>query len=174
LAGVGVEALRTEPPAFVLRRLSTGLARRTWERGISFVVVACLLVMGGWATYSAGRFLSAQNQSKAIARQVAGLLPADATVLAFGLTLTLQHYTDLNVVEFYSLEQETLDTATATGAPVYLLLDLENVAYQWQDRPPAIHYDWLRTHRTLTPVADFPPYSLLLISNSAALKTGSE
>jgi hypothetical protein len=174
LAGVGVEALRTKPPLFVLRRLSTGLTRRIWERGIYFVVVACLLGMGAWTVYSAGRFLAAQNQSKEIARQVASLLPADATVLSFGLTLTLQHYTDLNVVEFYSLNQATLDTATATEAPVYLLLDLENVAYQWQDRPPAIHYDWLQTYRALTPVADFPPYSLLLIAKSAAMKTGTE
>jgi hypothetical protein len=174
LAGVGIEALRTEPPLFVLRRLSTGLTLRVRERGIHLVVAACLLVMGAWALYSAGRFLATQNQSKEIAHQVASLLPEDATVLSFGLTLTLQHYTDLNVVEFYSLNQATLDAATATEAPVYLLLDLENVAYQWQDRPPAIHYDWLQTHRTLTPVADFPPYSLLLITKSAAMKTGTE
>src|SRR5262249_54713572 len=138
------------------------------------------LGMGLWGIQSAGRFLAAQNQSKAIAQQVASVLPKDATVLAFDLTLTLQHYTNLNVVEFYSLDEETLNAATATGTqghvsgPVYLLLDLENVAHQWQDRPPEIHYNWLRTHRTLTPVADFPPYTLFLISKSTAMKTGAE
>jgi hypothetical protein len=114
--------------------------------------------------HSAGRFLSTQNQSKTIARQVADLLPEDVTLLSFGLTLTLQHYTDLNVVEFYNLDEATLDAATATDAPDYLLLDVGNVAQQWQERPPAINYEWLRTHRRLTPVTDFPPYSLFLIS----------
>jgi hypothetical protein len=168
LAGVGIETLRSEPPVFVLRRLSTRLSRRTWTRGIYVVAAVCLLGMGVWGVHSAGRFLSAQNQSKLITQQVAHILPKDATVLAFGLTLTLQHYTDLNVVELYSLDEETLNAVTASGAlrrpPVYLLLDLESVAHQWQDRPPEIHYEWLRMHRELTPVADFPPYSLFLIS----------
>jgi 4-amino-4-deoxy-L-arabinose transferase-like glycosyltransferase len=174
LAGFGVEALRREPPDFVQRRLNTQQSRMIWKRGVTLVVAVCLLGMAAWTVRSAGRFLSAQNQSKTIAREVAGRLPKDATVLAFGLTLTLQHYTDLNVVEFYNLNEETLDAATATGAPRYLLLDLGNVAQQWQERPPAINYEWLQTHRTVTPVADFPPYSLFLISTKTGVKEESK
>ena len=155
LAGVGVERLRAAPPAKIERRM--------WERGVYIVVAACLLGMGLWAVRSTDRFLSAQNQSKATAQGVARLLPANASVLAFGLTLTLQHYTDLHVVEFYNLDAATLDTATTSAAPVYLLLDLGNVAQQWQERPPAINYQWLQVHRILTRVADFPPYALFQI-----------
>ncbi|RIK43560.1 MAG: hypothetical protein DCC55_05270 [Chloroflexi bacterium] len=167
LAGAGVEALRTEPPRFVLRwfktRQPSGEGQTIWQRSVLGVFGVCLLAMALWAGFSAERMLAAHNQSKTIAHQVANLVPEDATLLAFGLTLTLQHYTERDVVELYNLHGETLDAATAS-APVYLLLDLENVAQQWRDRPPALHYEWLRTHRTLTPVADFPPYSLFLVS----------
>lgn len=165
LAGVGVEALRSEPPRFVLRWLKgpPGGSPLIWQRGVLVVFGICLLSMALWAGHSANQVIAAHNQSKTIAREVANILPEDATLLAFGLTLTLQHYTELNVVELYNLNEETLDAATAS-APVYLLLDLENVARQWQDRPPAVNYEWLSTHRALTPVADYPPYSLLLVS----------
>ena len=161
LAGLGVERLRAAPPVKIERRM--------WERAVHIVVVASLLGMGLWAVRSMDRFLSAQNQSKATAQAVARIPPANASVLAFGLTLTLQHYTDLHVVEFYNLNPETLDAATTSAAPVYLLVDPVNIAQQWQERPPAINYQWLQAHRMLTRLADFPPYSLFQITGGVGL-----
>jgi 4-amino-4-deoxy-L-arabinose transferase-like glycosyltransferase len=158
LAGVGVEALRSEPP--------TRIAHRGWERGVILVVAASLVVMALWAVRSANNFLTAQNASKETARAIAELLPVDATILAFGLTLTLEHYTDLKVVELYNLDEEGLEVATLGASPLYLLLDTENLAQQWQDRPPQINYRWLQEERRLTPVRDFPPYTLFQVTTA--------
>jgi hypothetical protein len=120
--------------------------------------------MGLWTVYSTHRFLSAQNHSKAIVQEIENVLPEHATVMAFGLTLTLEHYTELEIVEFYNLDEERLETVTAANNPIYLLLDLSNVAYQWQNRPPQLNYRWLQEHRKLLPVADLPPYTLFQIT----------
>jgi 4-amino-4-deoxy-L-arabinose transferase-like glycosyltransferase len=164
LAGVGVEMLRVKPPRLVSFWKSTSVGRRFWDRGVHVAMIVCLLGMVSWTMYSTGRFISVQNQSKVLAQQVENAVPAGATVLAFGLTLTLQHYTDLNVVEFYSLDEGTLETVTVASPPVYLLLDLKNLETQWQDRPPARNYQWLQSHKGLTPVADLPPYLLFHLS----------
>lgn len=174
LAAAGVESLRMTPPLLVQRRLDTQSARRQWERGLYAVVAVCLLATGMWAVRSTGRFLTAQNRTKTIAHEVAARLPAHATVLAFGLTSTLDHYTTLDVVELYDLEEGSLEAATASAAPVYLLLDLENVARQWPGRPPQVNYEWLRAHRVLTPIAELPPYSLFRVSGKDEPPNGQE
>jgi hypothetical protein len=127
------------------------------------VAAASLVVMMLWAARSANNFLSEQNASKEIAHTIAALLPPDATILSFGLTLTLEHYTDLEVVELYNLDEEGLQAVVSGSSPLYLLLDVTNVGHQWQDRPPQINYRWLEEERWLTPVQDFPPYTLFEI-----------
>jgi hypothetical protein len=163
LAGVGIEALRVEPPGWWARN-HWGTIKH-WGQSVTAVALASLLVMMLWALRSSDRFLSAQNASKETARAVAAALPGAATLLAFDLTLTLEHYTDLQVVEFYNLDQPELEQLTSGAAPVYLLLDVENVAQQWRDRPPQVNYRWLQQERTLTPLAEFPPYSLFEVSS---------
>ncbi len=171
LAGVGIESLRHAPPSWVMHRLGRPGARRVWVRGLYTVMVASLVVMALWALRSADRFLTAQNQTKETARAIEARLPTDATVLSFGLTLTLQHYTHLNVVELYDLDEAELAAETSIGSPVYLLLDLDNVAQQWQDRPPQLNYEWLQQHRRLMPVEEFPPHSLFQITTTDHVTT---
>jgi hypothetical protein len=164
LAGVGVEMLYMESPLPEVYGLRSRVDFKIWQRGVYIVVIVCLLGMGLWTVYSTHRFLSAQNHSKAIVQEIENVLPEHATVMAFGLTLTLEHYTELEIVEFYNLDEERLETVTAANNPIYLLLDLSNVAYQWQNRPPQLNYRWLQEHRKLLPVADLPPYTLFQIT----------
>ena len=119
-----------------------------------------LLGMLAWAYPMLDDFLSAQNQSKLIARQVEQTLPQEAALLTFGLTLTFQHYTQLKTSELFYLNEAALDALTASQTPFYLLLDVENIERQWQGRAPALNYHWLRDHTKLTRMADFPPYTL--------------
>ena len=105
-------------------------------------------------------FLTTQNHSKIIARQVEQSLPPKATVLTFGLTLTLQHYTQLDTVELFHVDDIALNALTASRNPAYLLLDRHNIKTQWQGKKPDINYRWLESNTVLTKIGDFPPYSL--------------
>jgi len=105
-------------------------------------------------------FLTTQNASKAVARQVARIVPHDAPLLSFGLTLTLRHYARPDVVEFYYQDGASLDALTRAKPVVYVLIDVGNVEGQWRGRKPEANLRWLSDHTTLTPMADFPPYTL--------------
>jgi hypothetical protein len=111
-----------------------------------------------------GNFLTAHNQSKELVRQVKQRLPPQATLLTFGLTLTFQYYTDLNTLELFYFDRSSLETLIQTRTPFYLLLDVDNVETQWQDRVPQSNYHWLRDHTHLTEIDDYPPYVLFKIT----------
>ncbi len=124
------------------------------------LIILSLLTMLGWSYFMVDNFLSQQKHSKIIAQQVEASLPSEATLLTFGLTLTLQHYSQLNTLELFYFDETSLDTLTQEQNLLYLLLDLNNIQTQWQGKTPALNYQWLQTHTSLTKIGDFPPYSL--------------
>ncbi|HEY4688190.1 MAG TPA: glycosyltransferase family 39 protein [Anaerolineae bacterium] len=123
-------------------------------------VALSLVGMSVWSYSMLGEFLTTQNASKTIAYRVEQLVPQDATLISFGLTLTLQHYTRLNVVELYYQNAASLDDLTRRNPTVYVLLDVENVNGQWRGHEPGVSFDWLMAHTTMSPIATFPPYTL--------------
>ena len=127
------------------------------------IIALSLLGMLAWAYPMLDSFLTTQNQAKIIARQVGYTLPPKATLLTFGLTLTLRHYTQLNTLELFYLDEAALNNLTGTQTPIYLLLDLHNVERQWPGRPPQRNYQWLRTNTVLTVIEAFPPYILFRV-----------
>jgi 4-amino-4-deoxy-L-arabinose transferase-like glycosyltransferase len=130
---------------------------------LRLVFVACLVAMLAWAIPMLNSFLSAQNQSKIIARQVEQAVPPRATIIAFGLTLTLKHYTKPNTVELFHLDQPALERLAQNQASLYLLVNPHNIDTQWQGKLPHRHIQWLRAHTTLTEIDRFPPYVLYTI-----------
>ena len=122
-----------------------------------------LLAMPAWAYPMLNNFLTTQNHSKTIAHQVEQTLPAEATLITFGLTLTVQHYTQIDALELFHLNEDTLDRLTSTENDLYLLLDVRNVETQWQGRTPQRNYHWLKAHTTFTEMGTFPPYTLFKI-----------
>jgi len=127
------------------------------------MVVVSLSGMLLWAYPMLNNFLRRHNYSKAVARQVEALLPAEATLLTFDLTLTFQHYTPLNVLEFFYCDEAALDALSRTDRPLYLLLNLANVQTQWRGREPERNYLWLKEHTTLTELETMPPYQLFKV-----------
>jgi len=126
-------------------------------------VVFSLLGMLTWAYPMLNRFLTTATESKEIARRVAQAVPPEATLLTFGLTLAVGHYTPLHTQELFFLDASSLDALTELRSPLYLLLDVGSVDSQWRGRPPEVNYRWLRDHTTLTQIRDFPPYTLFRV-----------
>jgi len=158
-----------------------------YERLASAGVIISLLGMIVWAIPMLVTFLTAQNRSKAIAREVEALLPPQATLLAFGITLTAQHYSSLNTLEFFYCTEDDLQRLTQSETPAhfqpvplipshpypqrppqpetpaYLLINVPNFDQQWPGRAPYVNYHWLRERILLSQVATFPPYTLFKI-----------
>jgi 4-amino-4-deoxy-L-arabinose transferase-like glycosyltransferase len=165
LAGFGVEDLMSRSkisPAPTCPRWSTGVLLRS-PAVIQAIIILSLLGMLLWAYPMLNSFLTAQNQSKIIARQVEQTLPPKATLITFNLTLTLQHYAQLNTLELFYLDENSLKTLTEASNPLYLLLDLNSIETQWQGKTPQINYQWLKENTSLSEIATFPPYVLFRV-----------
>ena len=165
LTGAGISDL-------IRRRATTSLFPRTrvplcLRPIVLFITVLSLLGMLGWAYPMLDNFLTIQNQSKNIARQVEQSLPPEATLLTFGLTLTFQHYTKLNTLELFYFDEISLDNLTTAQNPSYLLLDLPNIETQWLGKTPQINYQWLRKNTVLTKIDTFPPYVLFKVDRTS-------
>jgi hypothetical protein len=124
------------------------------------IIVLCLLGMLIWTYFMLDTFLTTQNQSKIIAGQIEQTLPPQATLLTFSLTLTLQHYTGLNTLEIFYLDEPALKALTEAHHSFYLLLDVQSIETQWQDRSPERNYEWLQEHTELAEMGVFNPYVL--------------
>jgi hypothetical protein len=158
LSGFGVDDLwgRAEQTSPIYKRLVAG--------GVLISLVGMLL----WAYPMLNNFLRAQNYQKAIARQVETLLPPEAILLTFDITLTFQHYTQLKVLEFFYCDETALDMLTRTQAPLYLFLNLPNIKTQWQGREPERNYLWLKENTTLAELGTIPPYQLFKVERDLA------
>jgi hypothetical protein len=119
--------------------------------------------MLAWAYPMLDSFLTAQNRSKIIAAQVEQMLPPQATLITFGLTLTMQHYTGLKTLELFFLDEISLKTLSDSSDSLYLLLDLPGIETQWRGKTPQLNYQWLKENRILIKIADFPPYTLFKV-----------
>ncbi|MGH2522783.1 MAG: hypothetical protein ACRDH2_09810, partial [Anaerolineales bacterium] len=103
----------------------------------------------------------------AIVRRVETGLPPEARLLAFGLTLTFQHYSHLETLELYRLSQSQLADLLAEGRPTFLLLDVDNVETQWRDQPLADNYSWLRDVVGLERIGQFGSYTFFEVNGNA-------
>jgi 4-amino-4-deoxy-L-arabinose transferase-like glycosyltransferase len=142
-------------PAPLLRHSSTILKT---------VIILSVLGMLAWTYPMLHNFLTAQNQSKIIAARVEQTLSPQATLITFGLTLTLQHYTHLHTLELFYLDEAALKRLTESSTPLYLLLDLPSIERQWQGKKPQTNYQWLKEHTALSEIGSFPPYILFQIT----------
>lgn len=168
LAGIPYENFRYSLihayPAVLLAGYGISVLWTTrWRRLVQAVTAVSLAGLLLWAYPMLDQFLTTQNTSKVIARQVARVVPPDATVLALGLTATLDHYTPLNVVEFFNETPTTLAGRVCQGTLVYLLLDVSALERQWTGYPVHTAFDWLRHTPGLDTIAFFEDYTLFKV-----------
>ncbi len=170
LAGIPYQNLRfgltLYPPLAILAGYGVYLVvnRTPFQKTIQIGLLLSLVGMLAWAYPMLNNFLTTQNHSKQIALRVEQALPPQATLIAFGLTLTLQHDTRLHTLELFHLSQGDLATLTQSDGPLYLLVDPPNLESQWRGQKPQLHYRWLTEHTILTKLDQFSPYQLYKIS----------
>lgn len=110
-----------------------------------------------------GTFISNQQHDREAAEWTAQNVPAGATIYTFGLTLTLQHYSSLNVYELYYETPQTLRKRWVRGQDDYLLINVWNIETQWIGRDPQSDYHWLRDVRGLERLGRSGNYTLYRI-----------
>jgi hypothetical protein len=91
-------------------------------------------------------------------------VPADAQVLSFGPTLTLQHYSAVPTLDLYEIHPS--DLPGLLTRPTYVLLDETNVEQQWLGQTPDTDYRALRDGPGLAPVGSRSGLSLFRVQQT--------
>jgi hypothetical protein len=154
LAGVGLESL-----IIWVRHMPTAPRRYTYYVMLVLVILGSVSMLRA-STRTVRVFIYNQQRDKETAVWAAEQIPAGATVYTFGLTLTLQHYTALNVRELYDETPESLEQEWVPGQECYLLVNVWNLKNQWEGRAPMQNYDWLRDARGLVRLGKYANYTL--------------
>ncbi len=137
-------------------------------RAIVSAVLGVWMLVGMGLTLRAsleviGPFIARQQQDKITAQWAQQHIPTGRTLYAFGLTLTLRHYTDLDVLELYYETPDSLAARWISGRADYLLLNAWSVENQWAGLSPQIAYHWLRDVRGLAPIGRHNNYWLFRV-----------
>src|SRR5512135_1024536 len=74
------------------------LDRPQWRGGLNGLAAVALIGSAIWSARVVGNFVAEKNSDLERAQHISTLLPADAQVITFRLTLTLMHYTSLDVI----------------------------------------------------------------------------
>jgi hypothetical protein len=154
LAGIGFHALAEDRGRVARRALALALAAS----------LAAGLALGA---REHARLVARKDRDQALCAWVAARVPAGATLLAFGPTLTLQHYGRPDTRELFFIDDaELARLAAPERAPLYIVIDVDNAYSQWRGLRPHHHLEALRASAGLTTVAMLPPYTLLRVGRN--------
>jgi 4-amino-4-deoxy-L-arabinose transferase-like glycosyltransferase len=128
-AGVG---LWTLPPRF---RISY---RAPW-----LLLIGSMIVTGGFACRSLMAFDSGARRQQAEIQYLQSQVPAGSTVVTFGLSISVAHYTQFAVVDLFEQSPQSLRPNVCGNSSVYLYVDRPNIESQWAGRTPALNVHWL-------------------------------
>jgi hypothetical protein len=144
------------------------MAQRRWPAIVYavFVVLFCAGLVQGAQTGSQviQQFITRHQQDKHTAAWIAEQIPDQSTVFAFGFTLTLQHYTPLEVKELYYESAETLAQSDLDNA--YLVVNEWNLETQWIGTETYRAYTWLRDERGLNRIGRNGNFTLFQIGTN--------
>jgi hypothetical protein len=110
------------------------------------------------------QFIAVQQRDAATVTWAETMLPSDAVVYTFGLTLRLKQADDLTVYELFYETPDSLDTKWIRGQNDYLLVNVWEIENQWQGRSPYIAFHWLYDSRGLIVLGRFGNYVLCRIN----------
>ena len=174
LIGIPFQNIRFPLIVFPAVTLLTGIGFDTIQQQIRWrvpvtIVLGALLLFSAGLTLQASRpiinqFITRQQQDKEAVAWMIQRMPRDATVYAFGLTLTLQHYyPEQDVRELYYETPQSLAENWRRGRADYLVLNADQVEHQWANTTLYDAFQWFWDERGLIFVGRQSGYSLFYV-----------
>jgi 4-amino-4-deoxy-L-arabinose transferase-like glycosyltransferase len=157
------------PPFAILAGLGLAIAwahlRPRWRPPAGAVLAIGLLVVAAAGMRMVETVNAARNADLQVSAWATRRLPAGATLLSFGLTLTLQHATRLHVLDLSVLSRRDLTRLIAHRHPLYLLVQPGAMTGQFAARPPGENYRFLRADSGLTRLGALHGYTLARVGS---------
>ncbi|GAB4165153.1 MAG: hypothetical protein Fur0021_40680 [Candidatus Promineifilaceae bacterium] len=140
-------------------------ARWRWLATVWLLVGLAWMSWGGWSLTRS--FVERKQADLQTVAWLAGEMPADAQLIAFQLTATIQHYSAIETQELFFMTETDLARWVAAGRPSYLFMEVANVERQWRDRSPGRNYEWLREQVGLVVAGQRGQYTLFRVADGA-------
>jgi hypothetical protein len=83
------------------------------------------------------------RQQQAEIQYLQSQVPASSTVVTFGLSISVAHYTQLAVVDLFEQSPQSLRPTVCGNPSVYLYVDRRSIESQWTGRTPELNFHWL-------------------------------
>jgi hypothetical protein len=184
VAWVFLSGIPYENPRFLLPTLppigalcGIGLAflrRRVSSRSrvlLSLFVMASLAAGLMFGARQHARLVALKNGDRDLVAWTAARLPPGAKLLIEGPSLAFQYYAAIPARDLFSAGAPEIDALVASGSPLFLLADVEELEIQWPGLAPDRHYRALSQHPGLAVVGAHPPYTLFRVR---AMRGGAE
>jgi 4-amino-4-deoxy-L-arabinose transferase-like glycosyltransferase len=108
------------------------------------LLAAALLAALPFSYRALARFHAAAASQLADIRYLQSQLPAAATVITFELSISLDYYTHLKIVDLYAQSPQSLRPLVCGGDAVYVYVREQKLESQWAAQSPARNFHWLR------------------------------
>jgi 4-amino-4-deoxy-L-arabinose transferase-like glycosyltransferase len=151
------------PPLLILVGLGIDWVwqqRPLWRTTTLALCILSLLGSLAWAGRDLTNFITWKQSQLATTAWLDEQLSPDTTLIAFGLTLTIQHYTDITTQDLTALDENALAELSQQNDNLYLLIDPENIQNQWRDKQQGINVRWLDEHTDLLQIGRSDPFVL--------------
>lgn len=177
LAGIAWQnprfSLALFPPLLVLVGLGI---EWVWQvvgsRWRPFLIGWCALGLLGslaWMGRDVRNFVQVKDANVAAVQWAEAQTGIGATTVTFGVTLIMNHYTSLDGLDIYTLNEADLTDLLENKSPFYLLLDVTNVEQQWQGKSPQLNYQWLQEQAKAVEIGRFNNYTLFEVQRGSAI-----
>jgi len=123
------------------------------HRSVRWLLLAAATLAALPFSYRAlDRFHTAAASQLADIRYLQSQLPATATVLTFELSIALDYYTQLKIVDLYAQSPQSLSPLVCGGDAVYVYVREQKLESQWAAKSPARNFHWLGDQVGLQPI----------------------
>lgn len=151
------------PPAILLAAAGVTMAWSRWRRLsaalVALALVTAVIVNPWWLN----RFIQRATVARAAAERAAELLPDGGRILAFDITAAIDHYTEAEVFELFTLDHPQLTRVCSGDEPVLLVVDRADIEARWRHHPPFEHLQRLETESSLEPVDRIGRWDLIRV-----------
>ncbi|HKZ82461.1 MAG TPA: hypothetical protein VJ793_02255 [Anaerolineae bacterium] len=141
-------------------------SRPAWRKGLVGLAAIALVGTLAWSGRVVGNFVHAKDADLARVERVSSRLPGGSRVITFGVSLSLDHYTDLEVIDLYSESPESLSDRLSDCVSAFVYVDVENLERQWRGLSPEVNFRWLREEAGLEEVDRFQGYTLYSVTRN--------
>jgi 4-amino-4-deoxy-L-arabinose transferase-like glycosyltransferase len=141
------------------------LSVKKWLMFVALVGLIVGFVGLGWLSQRhINGFIAVKDNDLAVMREVEKILPPDAKLITFSISLTFDRYTAIPTSDLYFSDQNRLNKLLNQAGQTYLLVDGENMRQQWSNHFVGENYRNVFARAKTPAIAKFGKYELWLLA----------